>query len=111
MWWNAAESGWGLSLNQQGDTLFGVWYSYAADGSPTWYVMPGGAWTAVDTYSGTLYRTASSGAYFGRPFDAASVVRTPAGHLSLRFLDANTAVMTYTLDGVSGTRQVTRQGF
>ena len=111
LWWNASESGWGLSLSQQGNTLFGVWYTYSADGSPAWYVIPGGTWTASDTYTGTLLRTASSGGYFGRPFDPSGVVRTDVGHVTLRFLDANTALMTYSLDGVFGIKQITRQPF
>lgn len=111
LWWNAAESGWGLSVHQQGQTLFGVWYSYAADGSANWYVMPGGAWTSGDTFTGTLYRTSAGGAFFGATFDAASVARTPAGRLTLRYLDANTLLMTYSLDGAFGTRTLTRQPF
>jgi Trypsin. len=111
LWWSASESGWGLSLHQQGSTLFGVWYTYAPDGSPVWFVLPGGTWTANDTYTGTLLRTASSGAYFGRTFDPSGVVRTQAGHVTLRFLDANTALMTYSLDGVFGIKQITRQPF
>jgi hypothetical protein len=28
LWWNAAENGWGLNLNHQGNTLFGTLYTY-----------------------------------------------------------------------------------
>src|SRR5207247_2231401 len=43
LWWNASESGWGVSISQQYRTLFAVWYAYRSDGQPTWYVMPGGS--------------------------------------------------------------------
>jgi hypothetical protein len=111
LWWNASESGWGLSLHQHGDTLFAIWYSYAPDGSATWFVMPGGTWTAADTYNGTLYRTTAPGAFFGRAFDAAGVVRRDVGHVTLRFLNSGTALMTYSVDGVFGMKQITRQPF
>lgn len=111
LWWNAAESGWGLSVHQHAQTLFAVWYTYAADGTATWLVMPGGGWTSADTYTGTLYRAAASGPYFGAAFNAAGVVRTPVGSLTIRYLDASTAVVTYSVDGVTGTKTVTRQPF
>jgi lysyl endopeptidase len=93
LWWNANESGWGLSINQQYQTLFAVWYSYGANRQPVWYVMSSGAWTSGDTYSGTLYRTsAAPTAFFGsNRFDANAVTRTPVGSLTLRFNGANAA--------------------
>jgi hypothetical protein len=111
LWWNAAESGWGLSINQQYRTLFAVWYAYGPYGTPVWYVLPGGSWSG-DTYSGTLYRTASAPQpFFGAPFDAARVGSTPVGSMSLRFLGSNAATMSYTIDGVSGSKSITRQPF
>jgi lysyl endopeptidase len=110
LWWNASESGWGVSVHQQGQSLFVVWYSYAPDGSSTWFVIPGGAWTSGDTFSGTIYRTSGAG-FFGRAFDASAVARTAAGNFSLRFVDANNAVMSYTIDGIFGTKPLTRQPF
>ncbi len=112
LWWNAAESGWGLSISQQYRTLFAVWYSYRGDTSPAWYVMSGGSWTAPDTYSGTLYRTGAEPApFFAGSFNPSSVTRTPVGSLTLRFTGPSTAVMTYSVDGVTGTRNIARQPF
>lgn len=112
IWWNPAESGWGVSITQQFQTLFAVWYAYGPDGQSTWYVLPGGAWTAGDTYSGTLYRTASVPVPFiGRSFDPAAVTRTPVGTLALRFLNGASAVMTWTIDGAAGSKAITRQAF
>ena len=112
MWWNAAESGWGVSISQQYGTLFIVWYTYGADGQPTWYVLPGGQWSSNDTYSGKLYRTTAAQApFFGGAFDPNAVKVTAVGTLSLRFTGSSTATMTYTVDGISGTKAIARQPF
>src|SRR5207302_2831372 len=34
IWWNASESGWGLTLAQHGNNVFGVWFTYGAGGQP-----------------------------------------------------------------------------
>lgn len=39
LWWNAAESGWGVTLNQDAGMIFATWYIYDASGSPVWYVV------------------------------------------------------------------------
>jgi len=58
LWWNPANSGWGISITQHaGGQMFVVWFTYDAAGSPTWFVMPGGTWTTSDTYDGRIYRT------------------------------------------------------
>jgi hypothetical protein len=113
LWWNPAESGWGLSINQQYRTLFAVWYSYGADGRPVWYVMSGGSWVTSDTYSGTLYRTSAAPApFFGSLwFDASAVTRVPVGSLSLTFRSADTATMSYDVAGIRGSKTITRQSF
>ena len=47
MWWaGSAENGWGMSLVQHNDTLFGALYIYDRTGKPIWVVMPGGG-TAI----------------------------------------------------------------
>jgi hypothetical protein len=110
LWWNAGESGWGLSISQQYRTLFAVWYSYGPGGQSTWYVLPGGSWISGDTYSGTLYRTAAAPGTIGA-FDASAVSRTAVGTLTLKFTTANTATMSYVVDGQSGTKAISRQPF
>ena len=55
-----AQNGWGVAINQQYRTLFSVWYTYDAAGRTIWYVIPGGTWTAANTFTGTAYRTTGS---------------------------------------------------
>jgi len=41
MWWNRDLSGSGWEINRSGDTAFGIWYTYDANGRPTWYITTG----------------------------------------------------------------------
>jgi chitodextrinase len=111
MWWGGqAENGWGVVLTQQYHNIFAAWYTYDLAGQTTWLVMPDGTWTSANTYTGALYRTRSS-PVIGAAYDASALVVTPAGTLTLTFGDANTATMTYTVDGLTQTKAITRIPF
>ena len=108
IWWGgASESGWGLAMAQQSGITFLAWYVYDANGKPTWLVatctMTGNSGT------GQLFRT--SGPPFGSSFDPNRVTATPAGSVTINFTDPNNAILNYTVDGVSGTKAITRQIF
>ena len=109
LWWNPAESGWGVNVTHQEDTLFATLFTYAANGQPLWLVMPDGARSgATASYSGPLYRTTGP-AFNAVPWTAINPV--VAGTMSFTFSDGNSASLAYTVDGVSVTKQVTRQVF
>jgi len=111
LWWGGtSQNGWGVAINQQYRTLFAVWYTYDANGRTVWYVIPGGSWTAANVYTGTAYRTNGS-AWLGRPYDAAALHVQPVGSVTFTFTDANNAVMTYDVDGVTGSKPIVRQPF
>ena len=38
LWWNAAESGWGINFAHQGDVIFATWFTYRDDGKPWWLI-------------------------------------------------------------------------
>ena len=111
LWWGGvAQNGWGISIAQHGGTQFNVVYTYDASGKPLWYVMPGGTWDAAHvTYSGPLYVPASA------PFDQFAASRTqvgsPVGNASVRYTSADTAQLTYTINGVAGSKSIERQLF
>jgi hypothetical protein len=112
LWWTASESGWGISVNQQYNTLFSVIYAYGQYGQPVWYVMPGGAWTGSTTYSGTLYQTSMPAFdYYATAFNTANVTTQPVGTISLQFTSTSTATLTYTVNGQSFTKAITREAF
>ena len=110
LWWNPGESGWGLNLLQHPSrVIFGVWYTYGADGKRTWFVMPAGSWTSPTTYSGAL--DATTGPSLAHPFDASKVKVQPVGTATLTFSDADHGTFSYSVNGISGTKAITRQPF
>jgi lysyl endopeptidase len=110
LWWNPSESGWGLNLIQHPSRIiFGVWYTYGEDGKRTWFVMPEGSWTSANTYSGPLFATA--GPSLAQSFDASKVRVSPVGSATLTFSDANNGTFAFTINGVSGSKRITRQPF
>jgi lysyl endopeptidase len=107
LWWNPAESGWGLNLIQHpSGIIFGVWYTYDADGKRTWFVLPSGSWTSANVYTGPLYATA--GPAFNGPFDPLQVRRNLVGAATLTFSDAANGTFAYSVNGVSGVKSITR---
>ena len=112
IWWASppgSESGWGINFAHEGDIIFATWFTYANDGSPMWLSVTAPK-TAQSVYTGTLYRT--TGPPFNSvPFNPQSVVATPAGVATFTFTNGNAASFTYTLDGVTQTKAITREVF
>lgn len=111
MWWNPAESGWGMSIIQHPSRkLFVVWYHYRDDGTPDWLAIPDGVWTSPARFTGPLYRT--SGPPTGGPFDPSRVTFLPAGVAELGFEGTDRATFTWSLsDGRQGRKSISRQPF
>jgi hypothetical protein len=106
LWINPSESGWGVSIFHQGDTLFASLFVYGPDGQPKWYTasgMTGGG----TSYSGALAE--ATGPYFGAAaqFNPASVTRRVVGNMTLS-LDASGGNLTYTVDGTQVSKRVQR---
>ena len=95
LWWNPSQSGWGVSIAEQGGVLFAVLFVYDASGSARWLVASDVRANADGSYSGTLYRTRSSAsASQWQPVSADAV-----GALTLRFADGENGSLAYTIDG------------
>jgi hypothetical protein len=104
---NATESGWGINFTHQGSVLFATWFTYGSDGA-MWLVMSNGAQTAAGRFSGDLYRTTGPG-FNADPFTAIGASNyTPVGTLSVTFSDADNGSMTYTVNGVTQTKAISR---
>jgi hypothetical protein len=113
LWWKApagSESGWGVNIAHQGNVFFVTWFTYGTDGRGMWLVGSNVEKTGNATYSGVLYRVAGP-AYSASPWDPARVLRTPVGQVSFAFSDANNGTMSYTVDGITQTKAITRQVF
>ena len=112
LWWAfppGSESGWGVNLTHQGDTIFATWFTYDLDGSPLWLSVTANR-SAPSTYAGTLYRTAGP-PFNAVPFDPTRVTRTSVGTATFTFTDGANGTFAYTVNGVSQVKAFTRQVF
>lgn len=114
IWWNPDESGWGITIADHQSQLFIVWYTYRLDGSPTWFVIPGGTLSADKRFfKGDIYQT--TGPPYNIVFDPNQVRITKVGSASFDFappsLAAGKALFSYTVGNVSQTKQIERQPF
>jgi hypothetical protein len=111
LWWATpagSESGWGINLTHQGDTIFATWFTYGADGKPTWFVALATK-GAAGAYAGTIYTV--TGPAFEAPFDTSQVIESAVGTASFTFLDGNNAEFAYEVAGVAQVKPITRQVF
>ena len=109
MWWGGpGQNGWGIALMEQPGGLFSVWFTYDADGRPTWFAMPSGSWTSATTFEGEIYRT--SGPTWPA-FDVARLRIERAGTFTYRFRDAERATFSWTIGARSGSMPIERQPF
>ncbi|HET9578186.1 MAG TPA: hypothetical protein VFP44_10195 [Usitatibacter sp.] len=109
LWWNPDEAGWGVNLTHQGKVLFATLFVYDANGNPQWYVMSAGGEGANRlTYSGALYQTRGP-VFNASPWTGTTV--TPVGNMSFAFTDGSHGTLTYTVNGVTVTKDITRQVF
>ena len=108
LWWNPAESGWGLNLNHQGSVVFGTLFTYDASGAPIWLVLPRGEAQADGSFQGALYRTTGP-AFNAVPWTATASVQV--GTMRIAFSSLAAGTLTYSVDGVNVTKSISRQVF
>jgi chitodextrinase len=110
-WWaGSLENGWGLVLSQQYRNLFAAWYTYDPNGQTTWFVMSSGTWTTPTTYTGKLYSTRGT-QVLGANYNQAGFSVTEVGTLTLSFSGPGSGTMTYTVNGLTQTKSITRLSF
>jgi hypothetical protein len=109
LWWNPSESGWGVTLTQQGNVLFATMFTYDASRNPTWYVASS-CTVSGGGCSGSLYRV-TGGAAPTVPWTGSSASVTPVGTINFTFTDNSNGIVSFVINGVSGSRAITRQIF
>jgi len=109
LWWNANESGWGMSLTQHGDLIFAAIYTYDANGVPIWYVITNCPVTATGC-TGDIYRV-NGGTPPTLPWTGAGKVLTYMGAGTLTFANASSGTFDFAIDGVVGSKAITQQIF
>ncbi|APV50875.1 hypothetical protein BWI17_14975 [Betaproteobacteria bacterium GR16-43] len=111
LWWLEAESGWGMNIIHQGDIIFATWFTYDATGKGMWVILSRGDRTpGTQTFTGDLFRTRGN-PFNSVPFVPSTVVPTKVGTATIAFSDAEHGSFNYTLDGVTQTKPITKQGF
>ncbi len=111
MWWNPAESGWGVNIVHQDNILFATLFTYDLAGNNLWLVMSGATRQQDGSYLGALYRTRGP-AFNAQPFTpltAADV--TSVGTMRFAFADGVTGSLAYSVDGITVSKSITRQVF
>ena len=137
MWWNPAESGWGVTIVQHAGThrAYAIWYTYdprdpdpqtpnSSDFKPLWFVMSAGTWSSPNTLSGNVYVT--NGSPFFQGWNPAAHRLTQVGTFTFVFSDASHGTFTYNiappqglsssdpafgLPALSGSKAIQRQSF
>jgi hypothetical protein len=108
LWWNPAESGWGINLVHQGTIVFATLFTYAENGRDRWFVAPALARQPDGAFAGALFSTT------GPAFDAIPWVPigfAPVGDMALRFMDGENATLSYSVNGIPVTKAIQRQVF
>jgi len=112
LWWAApagVESGWGVNLTHQGNTIFATWFTYDTNHNPLWYSVTAPQ-VAPNTFSGSLIQT-SGPAFSAVPFDPTKVQRTLVGTSMFSFADGNAGTFSYNVNGVTQSKNITRELF
>jgi hypothetical protein len=111
LWWRSPagqEDGWGVNISHQGETLFATWFTYGADGTDMWMVMSEGKKVADRTYTGQIHR-ATSAPFNG--YDGSRFTPVLVGSGTFTFSDATNGTFSYTVDGVTQSKPITRYIF
>jgi len=117
LWWAApagSEAGWGINLTHQGDTIFAAWFTYDQDRTPMWLVVTASN-TAPGTYSGSKVFRLTGPPFSAVPFPPqgtpGGATGISVGSAKFTFSDGNTGTFTYTVNGITQTKNITRELF
>jgi hypothetical protein len=117
LWWATpagSEAGWGINLTHQGDIIFATWFTFDHDRTPRWMVVQVNK-TGPGTYAGTQVYRLTGPAFNTVPFPAIGSPGGPTGVVvgtaSFVFSDGNSAMFSYTVDGMTQSKAITREVF
>jgi mono/diheme cytochrome c family protein len=108
MWWNPAESGWGVNVVHQNNILFAMLTTYDLSGNSVWLVMSAGILQPDGSFLGDLYRTTGP-AFNAQPFTPITDRNlAKVGTMRFTFADGVTGTLAYTVNDVSVSKPITR---
>jgi len=112
LWYNAAESGWGMNVMQQEQILFITLFIYGANNQPTWFVASDASFTGASggdrTYTGPLYATTGT-PFSTNPFNPGATTVAQVGTITFVGKADGTATVSYTASGSTVNKTVARQ--
>ncbi len=96
-WFDLSSIGWGLDIQAVGDVIFAVWFTYLADGSPTWYIIVG----ELEAKGNGMTLNGNIDSFkwdrFGVPGNQATA--TTVGTMTIEWSDKDNAAVSWTLNG------------
>ena len=98
LWWDPGRSGSGWEINQSGDSIFTIWYTYNSNGEPVWYTSNGQL--SEGRYQGDLL--SFSWNYSNQKVNDPTI----AGSVSIHFLNPQLAEIDWRLGEQQGGRTV-----
>jgi|SoiMethySBSTD1v2_1073268.scaffolds.fasta_scaffold111762_3 hypothetical protein len=106
IWFLPSEGGWGVNLVQSNQFIFATFFIYGPNNQPTWYTaqltrQTNGTWT------GPVYAT--TGTYFGNPWNTSNNSATVVGTATFTPTSAITGTLAYNVNGVAVTKSIQRQ--
>ena len=111
LWWNPNESGWGVNVTQQDDTLFATFFVYTLDNKAHWYIstlrFQSLGTDGSPTFGGGVFET--TGPWFGGTFNPTDVTIQNVGTATFKGIGATRATLQYSVRGVGTTKQIERQ--
>lgn len=115
LWGVADEPGWGLSVHQGSlGSLFGALFIYDAQREPQWYSLQSGSWTSTSQWEGQVIRSAGP-PWMAATYPADGTQHRDVGNVSLDFGmipgQEGIARLTYSIDGQTVTKELTRVRF
>jgi hypothetical protein len=111
LWWSdppGSEDGWGIQLVQRNATIFATMFVYGPGGTPTWYVATMNPTGGPFSWSGDLY-TATGSPFSAVPYNPALFTIRKVGTMAWTGTSVTTGSLTYSVDGVLVSKNLTRQ--
>lgn len=114
LYYVTGEDGWGFSLAQHGDAVFGVIYHYDENGRPMFVTLPSASFSD-SVATGTLYRTRTNGNshYLSSSWRAGDVSLAPSTGVGTARITLTTSGISInaTINGISLVKDLVRQPF
>jgi hypothetical protein len=105
IWWNPAESGWGVNFIQSDQFIFATFFIYGTNKQPYWVTAQ--LLKQGNQFTGPVYLT--TGTYYGTAWVPADVTAAQVGTATFTPSTSADGSLVYSINGVTVTKAITRQ--